>query len=239
MNRKNVLFFLAALCLLCSCGTKSIRLDGEILEADGRYLTITRIGPDKSEVIDSVLIKDGNFKLTIPTQDEEPAFYCLSLSDENAFTTLARRGDKLHMTAKGSSLVTTYHFTGSEDVELMERLDRRLALFADSVEILREWFESSYDDTLHAKIETAYLQVKEHHTAFLRDFINQNMHSLACMPAFFQCYDNAIFFDETNDLALLKQMLATLQKKYPNNENVKWLEKEVMNAKAVKIRKNE
>lgn len=239
MNKKIILFFLATLCLMCGCETKSIRLEGEISEADGRYLVVTRIGPDATEVIDSVLIKKGNFKLSIPTEDAEPAFYCLSLSDENAFTTLARRGDKLTLSAKGSSLVKTYHLTGSEDVQLMENLDRQLTHFADSVEILREWFESSYNDTLHAQIEKAYLQIKENHTAFLRSFITKNMHSLACLPAFYQCYDNAIFFDEQHDLALLEQMLTSLNKKYPDNVNVKWLEKEVRNSKAVQSVRNE
>ena len=232
MKNRIVLFLLSAACLFCGCGNKkSICFKGTVSEADGRFMVVSRVGPDGTEVLDSARIEKGCFKLVIPTQDAEPAFYCLSLSEDNGFTTLARQGETLTLKAESGSLVRSYHITGGEDAALMEKLDRQLSLFADSVETLRELFLSTGNDTVHAQIEKAYLQLKANHTAFLRDFILQNMHSLACMPAFYQCYDNAVFFDEKQDAKLLLQMAEALKKKYPDNLNVKWLEKEIQNIK--------
>lgn len=223
--KKQILFtVLVASLLFCGCrGRDAITFKGEIPGGDGRYLTISRVGADGLTVLDSAEIQKGRFNIAIHPDDAQPAFYQLSLSDADGFTTIARRGERLTLQAEAGKLVQTYHIEGGTDAALMEQLDRQLALFIDSTDVLMQKYESSGDEELHAQIEAKYLEIKENHRNFLMSFIRRNSHSLAVMPAFFQRHCQAVFFTLPEDSSILKEMADTLAKDYPDNKDVKWI----------------
>jgi len=50
---------------------------------------------------------------------------------------------------------------------------------------------------------------------------------MASYIAFYQSYNRRCFFDENENLPLLKKITEALQKKYPNNEYVKGMQQRV------------
>jgi hypothetical protein len=227
--KKLFVSILAIVCVLTGCTRhNNVTFEGNITGADGCFLTVSRTCADETLFTDSVQIRNGRFSLTAPSGDDGSDFYCISLHDNNAFTTLANKGETVHIEADASSLVRTYRATGSPDAERMCLLDRRLALFADSTDHLMELYDYyRYDDTMRAKIESVYMKIRENHTAFLRDFIAQNSESISCLAAFYQRYNRHKFFSEMEDMELLQDIYSTLKSCYPNNGNVIWLEERI------------
>lgn len=230
MGKGKLFILIAIIFLATACGTKTIRLSGDFEGGGNRFLVLRSVSADDVSVVDSVRLENGHFDMKISVSDTQPVFYQLNLSPDDGFTTLARSGDRLTFKGRSGSLARTCEADGSHDAQLMTQLDHRLALFADSVGRLEEVFNSSCDDSLHAIIESVYLKIKRNHTDFLRNFIRQNPHSLAILPAFYQRYNHAVFFDDRADAELLRQMLSGLEPYYGENRNVKRiLEREVDN----------
>lgn len=218
-------FSLLLLVLMASCFHKSnVVFMGEIANLDGQYLTVSKMNLHEMEVMDSVQIQQGKFRIVVPAENDDPAFYCLSLNKENALSTIAQRGDKLHFIIDEQPMVKHYQVTGNHDAELIAELDAHLALFVDSVQFLEnKYYEELDNDTLHQLIEDSYLQIKKHHTDYLKAFIAENPNSFASLVAFYQKYNNGIFLSEVVDQEILKNIYQNLNATYPENENLMWL----------------
>lgn len=220
---------LLLLSIVVSCHRHNgVTFEGNITGANGCYLTISRTCAGETLFTDSVQIRNGSFSLTVPSGDDGPDFYLVSLCIDNAFTTLADKGESVHIEADASSLVRTYRATGSPDAERMCQLDRGLALFVDSADHLMELYDYYYeDDSMRAEVEAAYMKIRENHTAFLRDFISQNSESLSSLAAFYQRYNQCFFLPEEENLELLQSICVTLKAHYPKNGNIVWLEERI------------
>ena len=230
-----LLLLLCSVCFFDGCTRHNgVTFNGTITGADGRYLTVTRTCAGETLFTDSVQIRNGSFSLTLPSGGDGPDFYDISLCRDNTFTTLADKGDTVHIEADACSLVRTYRATGSPDAERMCQLDQRLALFADSTDQLEELY-SYYqeDDSMRAKIEEVYMKIRANHTAFLRDFISQNSESISCLAAFYQRYNRHKFFSEKENIQLLQDICTSLKARYPDNGNVIWLEERIERIKGM------
>ena len=216
---------LLLLSIVVSCTRHNgVTFEGCITGADGRYLTVSRTCAGETLFTDSVQIRNGSFSLTLPSGGDGPDFYDISLCRDNTFTTLADKGDTVHIEADACSLVRSYRATGSPDAERMGQLDHQLALFADSTDYLMVLYnQQTDDDSLREAIEWAYLQIKANHTAFLRNFIAQNSESLSCLAAFYQRYNQCIFLPEKENVELLQELYGQWKQLYPENKEVQWV----------------
>ena len=223
MKKLFVLFVIVSLFAGCA-KRNTVTFEGTVSGADGRYLTVTRTCVGETVLTDSVQIRDGHFQLSLPAGDDGPDFYRISLRSDNAFTTLASKGETVTIEADAASLVRSYRATGSPDAERMCRLDQQLALFADSTDYLMVLYnQQTDDDSLREAIERAYLQIKANHTAFLRNFIAQNSESLSCLAAFYQRYHQCIFLPEKENIELLQELYGQWKRLYPENKEVQWV----------------
>lgn len=230
---KKLLVFFLAVCTLAGCKQRNgVTFDGTISGADGLFLTISRTSVGQPTFTDSVRIQDGHFRLTLPAEDDNPSFYNISLSNNNAFTTLASKGESVIIEADAASLVRSYRATGSPDAERMCRLDRQLALFADSIDHLMMLYDQhADDDSLRKAIEQSYLKIKANHQAFLLDFIAQNNESLSCLAAFYQRYNQCVFLPEKENIALLQKLYEQWKVLYPNSIEVQWTQERLARLK--------
>lgn len=208
------------------CAKKNgVTFEGNIWNADGGFLKISILKQSETIFLDSVKIEDGSFSITLPSENAGPDFYVLSLNEKEALTTLASKGERLHLKAPAQNFAANYEISGSKDAELMTQLNHQLTLFADSANHLYDVYVNDNDETLHAEVEAAYVQIKQHHRDFLLRFIQENPTSLSTIAAFYQKYDNCTFFNEKEDFNILNDIFNNLVKAYPDNENVKVLEK--------------
>lgn len=217
---------LVTVVFMAGCSYRNaVTFEGNISGCDGCYLTVSRTCAGETQYTDSVQVRGGRFSLDIPAGKNGPDFFCISLRKDNAFTTLADKGEKVHIKADAASLARTCRVTGSRDAELMCQLDHQLACFSDSTDHLMElYYYYYYNDTMRAKIEEVYMTIKANHAAFLRNFIVQNSESLSSLAALYQRYNRGVFLPEEENLELASELCAKLKSQYPNNGNVRWLE---------------
>ncbi len=227
--KKIFLFLIVAITLVACMDRKvSVKIAGDIHNGGNQQIQLALITADGMELIDSTYMKNGHFEFKISSEDERiksrenaPMLFQLFLSEENSLATMAKKGERLKITADAQDLVRTYQISGGEEAELMHQLDSALAAFVIPAEKLFESYsENMYDDSVKASIEAQYIPMLQHHRQYLTDFIDKHPNNMACYIAFFQSYNRRTFFNPMQDLDLLKKINANMMKVYPESEYV-------------------
>lgn len=217
-----LVFFLVG----CNSDKTRVQFTGELEENIESTISLYKVTPDGSILIDSAPIEKGKFKLRerkIKKEDLKnyPAFYKISLANENLILTVASPGEKIHIKANAKSLVKTYTVTGGKDAVLMHQLDYQLKLFVDSTEALQKIYEvNQYDDAVKTIIEAKYDTYIADQQQFLLNFIEKNPTSLTTLTAFYQKFNRRVFLPENENLPLLITIGNRLESQYPENENI-------------------
>ena len=235
--KKLGLVSLLLLFILLSCRqeSKEIIFKGRLSNNIEKQIYLYKVTPDGNFLIDSSEIKNGNFIFEVSGSNKaekmalkEPAFYRLMLNPDNAFTTIARSGEKIEIKADADNLVKTYTVPGSKDAVLLWQLDQQLKNFIDTTDLLYSIYNANIeDDSVRMQIENEYNKLILNHSNYLKKFIADNPSSLATLIAFYQIYNKRKFLDETENFDLLKNIYNQLLVYYPTNENVIFLKKRI------------
>ena len=146
----------------------------------------------------------------------------LFLSDNNSLATMAKKGEKLNITADAKDLTQTYRISGGEEAVLLQHLDSALTVFVTESNKLYEVYQENLEnDSARGEVETQYMNLLFSHREFLEKFIADHPNNMATYIAFFQSYNRRNFFDVYQDLDVLKQINANMSKVYPESEYVK------------------
>ena len=182
---------------------------------------------DNAEVVrlDSMRMRNGHFEFVLKAATEEqkeilaqPMMYQLSLSGVNMLTTMAQKGEQIHITAEAGNLIQTYRATGGREAVLMSSLDSALTVFVKQVQPLWDFYQQHIDqDSVREEVEKQYQALVDRHTRYLRRFIAEHPADMASYIAFYQSYNRKSFFQEREDFGLLKQLTDTLTVHYPNH----------------------
>jgi hypothetical protein len=231
-----VLFLLVTILLFlvsCTGDSKKIVFSGDLEENIESTISLYYVTPNGEIIVDSSPIKEGKFKLeTDRISNNEfsdyPAFFKISLANNNHILTVASPGEKIHIKANAKSLVKTYTVAGGADAVLMFQLDHQLKLFVDSTDALQKIYErNQYDDSVKAVIELKYASYIKNHERFLMQFIEKNPTSVTTLTAFYQKFNRRIFIPENENLPLLKQIQFRLEARYPQNPNVIYVKERI------------
>ena len=226
--KKNFFVLLGAIIMLlvsCNSGKQQIIFTGELDENIESTISLYKVTPDGSLMIDSAPIEKGKFKLKTKISEKDlkdyPSFYKISLSNNNLILTVASPGETIHIKANAKSLVKTYSISGGKDAVLMQQLDHQLKLFVDSTDALQKIYENNqYDDSVKTIIESKYQGYIANHQKFLIHFIENNLTSLTSLTAFYQKFNRRVFIQESENLPLLTKLANSLHNSYPENPNV-------------------
>ena len=228
--KKIMLLLIVAITLAgCTDRNVSVSISGDIQNGGSQMLRLALITAEGMDIIDSVNLRDGHFEFKISSEDERikerenaPMMFQLFLSEENSLATMAKKGDRLKITADAQDLTRTYQISGGEEAVLMHQLDSTLTAFVIPTEKLYETYqENSENDSVRADIEAQYVKMLQDHKDYLREFIQNHPDNMASYIAFFQSYNRRNFFDIYQDLDILKQINDNLSKVYPESEYVK------------------
>lgn len=228
--KKIVLLMIMAM-ILASCADRnvSVKIEGDIQNGGNQMIRLALITAEGMDMIDSANLQDGHFLFKISSENERikerensPMMFQLFLSEDNSLATMAKKGDRLKLTADAQDLTRTYKITGGEEAVLMYQLDSSLTAFVIPTEKLYETYQkNSENDTIRAEIEAQYVNMLQNHQKYLQDFIKSHPNNMASYIAFFQSYNRRNFFDIYQDLDILKQINNNLSKVYPESEYVK------------------
>ena len=228
--KKIVLLIIMAM-ILASCADRnvSVNISGDIQNGGDKMLRLALITAEGMDIIDSANMRDGHFEFKISSQDERikerenaPMMFQLFLSEENSLATMAKKGERLKITADAEDMTRTYHISGGEEAMLMHQLDSSLTAFVIPTEKMYETYQkNSENDSVRAEIEAQYVKMLQDHKNYLRGFIQNHPDNMASYIAFFQSYNRRNFFDIYQDLGMLKQINNNLSRVYPESEYVK------------------
>ena len=228
---KKLLFIFAATILLAACSNRhvSVKISGDIKDGGNRMVHLALITADGMGMIDSVNLKDGHFEFKVSSDNElikerenAPMMFQLFLSDNNSLATMAKKGEKLSITADAKDLTQTYRISGGEEAVLMQQLDSALTVFVTEANKLYEVYQKNLEnDSARGEVETKYMNLLFQHRDFLEKFIAGHPNNMASYIAFFQSYNRRNFFDVYQDLDVLKKINANMSKIYPESEYVK------------------
>lgn len=228
--KKIVLLMIMAI-FLAGCGDRnvSVKIAGDIHDGGNQMIRLALITSEGMDMIDSVNMRNGHFEFKISSENERikerenaPMMFQLFLSEENSLSTMAKKGERLKITADAQDLTRTYHISGGEEAILIHQLDSSLTAFVIPTEKLYETYQKNGEnDSIRAEIEAKYVKMLQNHQQYLQDFIKNHPNNMASYIAFFQSYNRRNFFDIYMDLDILKQINNSLSKVYPESEYVK------------------
>lgn len=228
---KKLPLFLLAISMLAACTNRhtSVRISGDIQNGNTQKIVLALITSEGMELIDSANLKNGHFDFKVSSENElikerenTPMMFQLFLTEDNSLATMAKKGEKLVITADAKDLTKTYHISGGEEAVLMHQLDSALTQFVTKSEKLYETYQKNMEnDSSRAEIEAKYVKTLQNHRKYLEDFIATHPNNMASYIAFYQSYNRRNFFDMYQDLDLLKQINTNMSKVYPESEYVK------------------
>ena len=207
----------------------SVRISGDIKDGGNQKIMLALITAEGMEMMDSTNMKNGHFEFKVSSKNElikerenAPMMFQLFLSESNSLATMAKKGEKLKITADAKDLTQTYHISGGEEAVLMQQLDSALNVFVTEANKLYDVYQENMEnDSARGEIETKYMNLLFGHREFLEKFIASHPNNMASYIAFFQSYNRRNFFDIYQDLDVLKKINDNMSKIYPESEYVK------------------
>lgn len=143
--RKNMMPFLVAVLILAAgCTDGSFSISGTIEGAgEEDYLLLREVKPGLLEPVDSVVPgKDGRFSFRAET--DLPAFYMLSLDEEDFLTLLVSPGEKVEIRAARNSLSKPAEIKGSEASAIIMKFREE----QDEVKARLQQLTDTYNDSI-------------------------------------------------------------------------------------------
>jgi len=203
------------------------RIDGEVHNALGRYMTLKRIDVDIPVLIDSVRIKrDGSFRFNVKSSG--PDFYQLGYSNTNFMTLLSEPGEKINVLFNSNNLYEDYKVTGSSGTDKIRILDSALSVTLTRIDSIKKVFRDSQEDPDFKEkeelINERFIKILNTQRRFTIGFILKNLRSFASIKALYQKIDESTYvLYDYRDLQFMKLVSDTLMHYYPRSKQVKAL----------------
>ena len=180
--------------------------------------------------IDTTSIKKGQFSFTLQLEEEE--LYRVKFHDGSSFDVLANIGENINIDFKQQEL----SISGSTGTEKLMQLDEKLIhLLAFRDSITKELQGLSKEDNYEQKMlenREKFFSMLNKHKLFLKQFIEENKTSKACLIALFQSYGRSspiLTIDE--DLVDFEKVLKNLKLNFPNSNHIELLENQIIQFK--------
>ncbi len=225
---KHFFFWGLALFVLASCNNKNtVRIKGEIKDADKQTVYLDRIDVDNILTVDSAKLRSNgrfSFKATVT----EPTFYTLRFGKNEAVTLLAEPEKEINITGDFNKLSENYNVEGSEDSEWIKILVRQLRNTQNRLDSLRKSYaalpaENKFN-AQRRELEAEWDSTLVKQVRFSRNFIIDHAVSPASYYALYQKIDHANFIlNPETDLHSYRIVGTSMKARYPESQYTKAL----------------
>jgi thiol-disulfide isomerase/thioredoxin len=217
--------------LSCSNKPESGNIKGNLKNFKDAYVYLDEITTKASTPKDSIKADaDGNF--TLKFDAKEPSFYRIRLSDNNYILLIVNNKEQIEFNADANNLGKTAQIKGSpESIKLFEAT-HQLQANAERLDSLNGVFQREQAnpalDSIKFVLQESYNKMMENEALFIRNFIDKNPSSLACLAII-----DKLLPDE--NLAYYKKLDAGLSKTLPNNSYTKMFHEKVVELSVLSI----
>lgn len=224
---KRILFFLSLVLIIWSCKEQvdHFSVSGEIKNANGIKLYLEELQTNNVVVIDSVILNnEGVF--SFEGQSKVAKFYALRTSPTNYLTLIINPLDQIIINADGRNLTKTPEIIGSEESRAILELRTRLDKSVQRLDSLGIYYKSVIGTAEQYKIRDSLASVSksiiDNHTEYTKEFIVENINSLASLMALYQqIAPRRYVLNPTDHIEYFNLVDSSLMSKYPQSEAVK------------------
>lgn len=243
------LFIIAIIAVfLASCGGNKKASEDEFVisgklmntKKDSVYLDELTV-KDAVPIDSAVITEDGEFSFKV--KPKQIGFYVLRLSRNNFITLLIDKGETVELSGDARQLVKTYKVSGSKGSQQIKEINDHLRINYARVDSLSTVYESSQgkDDfiKIKEKLDSIYNTIFADQQKFVRDFINKNTSSLACLIAIYQQFGRESVLDVKvkEGFAYFEKLDKALFSAYPENPHAQDLHERIAEIKKMEAEK--
>lgn len=228
------IIFYSLLCLILAgviagCGgngadDNSFVIKGKLTNSKQDSIYLQELTVKSNTGIDStVLSEDGEFFFKV--KPKEIGFYVLKMNKNNFVTLLVDKGETVEISGDVKNLLLTYSVSGSKGSELIRELNTNLNKNYDKVDSLGVVYKESKGSPdilkIKAQLDSVYKNIFLDQKEFLKNFIDKNTSSLACLIAVYQQFGREPMFNINlpEDLAYYEKLDKALFAAYPENQH--------------------
>jgi thiol-disulfide isomerase/thioredoxin len=186
---------------------------------------LLKIDPS-GNVMDTANIKNGEFRFRKSISEEE--LFRIQFHDGSSFDILPNLGENIKIDFQKSDLSISGSSGSAKLIELDEELLKLLA-FRDSItKELQELSKNANYNQLMLEYKEQFFKKLNNHKIFLKEFIENNKESKACLIALFQTYGRSspiLTIDE--DLEDFEKVLNNLKLHFPGSNHIELLEEQI------------
>jgi len=225
---KHFFFWGLALFVLASCNNKNtVKIKGEIKDADKQSVYLDRIDVDNILTVDSAKLS-SNGRFSFKTTVTEPTFYTLRFGKNEAITLLAEPEKEINVTGNLKKLSENYDVEGSEGSAWVRVLVQQLRNTQGKLDSLRKSYAAlPGDEKFNAQrreLEAEWDSTFVKQVRFSRNFIIEHAISPASYYALYQKIDNANFIlDPETDLQSYRIVATSMKALHPESQYTKAL----------------
>ena len=208
----------------CSSKPEHGSIKGNLTNFKGTYvfldeISITTAQPKDSSKVDA----QGNFNLKFDVK--EPSFYRIRLAENNYLLLIVNDKEQLEFSADALNLGRTAKVKGSVESGKLFDATHQLQRNAERLDSLNGVFQREQNnpslDSIKMVLQTVYNTMINNEAAYIKDFIDKNSTSLACLAII-----DKLSPDEHLDY--YKKLDKGLSKELPNNSYTKMFHDKVV-----------
>jgi peroxiredoxin len=219
--------FLAIIMMGCvgnKADENSFVIKGKLTNTKKDSIYLEELTVKKMVGIDSAVVsEEGEFYFKV--KPKEIGFYIFKLKKNNFFTLLIDKGETVEITADAKQLQKSYIVSGSKGSDLIKELNDHLQANYTKVDSLSRIYNDSKGSSdilkIKASLDSTYKEIFFDQKNFLKKFIDENTHSLACLIAIYQQFGREPLLNVSNktDFAYFKKLDNALISTYPDNQH--------------------
>jgi len=186
---------------------------------------LLKIDPS-GNVMDTTNIKNGEFSFRKSIREEE--LFRIQFHDGSSFDILTKQGENIKIDFQKNDLT----ISGSSGSEKLMELDKellKLLMFRDSItKELQGLSKSPNYNQMMLDYKEQFFEKLDAHKLFLKQFIDNNKESKACLIALFQTYGRSspvLTIDE--DLEYFEKVLNNLKLNFPESNHIQLLDEQI------------
>lgn len=216
--------------MVAGCGNDNkVIIRGTLSDGREGIALLEKSEVDHSNVIDSAVIKRGQFKFALEITG--PEFLQVRFKNGEFIGLLAMPGENINLTFGKSPVAMNYTVAGSPGSGEVRMLDLQLLKTNSGLDSIRKIYSGLNDDEIAARgaeLEEAYVGIVDEQRNFNIKFVIENISSMAAIKALYQRIDeNTYVLYQPRDLQYLKIVSDSLSVKYPVSRHVRALKENV------------
>lgn len=237
-----LVFLVAGLFVGCNRIEKDeFRISGKLTNGEDKQIFFLEMTGQGLKPIDTInLNKEGEFEFTYKLNEQ--TIFVLLANPNDYITIIPQKKEDIIIGGVYNSFSNSYTIKNSKESELLHQLNKEYiktnAVLAEIKQILHQNKYSEDFEQVKKQLLDQYTVLEIHQKEIIKNFLNTNKGSLACIIGLYRSFDNHYLFSLKNDLSLYERVYGELNKKYPNNQHIIGLKKLIDDAKAKQAKDN-